>query len=217
MSHAKTYLAKEVTEMKKFVVGITGATGVIYGVRLLEVLHDLDIESHVVISEAAKQNIAIETDIAIEDVEKLATKLYHPKNMAASISSGSFKTDGMVVVPCTIKTLSGIANSYNDNLITRAADVMLKEKRRLVLVVRETPLHRGHLELMTRIADLGGILLPPVPAFYHYPKKIEDLIDHIVGKILDLMNIDHNLFQRWQGEETDDILSTRRNIFLKNA
>ncbi len=190
--------------MKKIVVGITGASGVIYGVRLLEVLRDVDIESHVVLSEAAKQNIAIETDIAIGDVENLATKLYHPKNMAASISSGSFKTDGMVVVPCTIKTLSGIANSYDDNLITRAADVMLKERRRLILVVRETPLHKGHLELMTKVADMGGIILPPVPAFYHHPKKIEDLVNHIVGKILDLMNIDHNLFQRWKGEDTDE-------------
>jgi flavin prenyltransferase len=194
--------------MKKIVVGITGATGVIYGVRLLEVLRDLDIESHVVISEAAKQNIMIETDFAVEDVENLAFKLYDAKNMAASISSGSFKTDGMVIVPCTIKTLSGLANSYNDNLITRAADVVLKERRRLVVVVRETPLHKGHLELMVRVADLGGIILPPVPAFYHYPRKIEDLIDHIVGKILDLMDIDHNLFQRWGGE-TDEITLKR--------
>jgi 4-hydroxy-3-polyprenylbenzoate decarboxylase len=190
--------------MKKIVVGITGASGVIYGVRLLEVLRDLGIESHVVLSEAAKQNIAIETHIAVKDVENMASRLYDPKNMAASISSGSFRTDGMVVVPCTIKTLSGIANSYNDNLITRAADVMLKEKRPLVLVVRETPLHKGHLELMTKVADVGGIILPPVPAFYHHPKKIEDLINHIVGKILDLMNIDHNLFQRWEGEVADE-------------
>jgi 4-hydroxy-3-polyprenylbenzoate decarboxylase len=203
--------------MKKIVVGITGASGVIYGVRLLEVLRDLDVESHVVLSEAAKQNIAIETDLAIKDVEKLASKLYHPKNMAASISSGSFKTDGMAVVPCTIKTLSGIANSYDDNLITRAADVMLKEKRRLILVVRETPLHKGHLELMTRVADLGGIILPPVPAFYHHPRKIEDLINHIVGKILDLMNIDHNLFQRWEGEDADETVSPKRKVSLKNT
>lgn len=186
--------------MKKIVVGITGTTGVIYGVRLLEVLRDLGIESHVVISEAAQQNIIIETNLAIQHVEGLASKLYHPKNMAACISSGSFKTNGMVIIPCSIKTLSGLANSYNDNLITRAADVILKEKRRLVVVVRETPLHKGHLELMSRVADLGGIILPPVPAFYHMPKKIEDLIDHIVGKILDLMDIDHHLFQRWGGE-----------------
>jgi len=190
--------------MKKIVVGITGASGVIYGVRLLQVLQDLQIESHVVISEAARRNIEIETDLEVKDVEKLASKLYHPKNMAASISSGSFKTDGMVVVPCTVKSLSGIANSYDDNLITRAADVMLKERRRLILVVRETPLHKGHLEMMTRVADLGGIILPPVPAFYHYPRKIEDLIDHIVGKILDLMSIDHNLFRRWNGEAAEE-------------
>lgn len=201
--------------MKKIVVAITGATGVIYGVRLLAVLRDLDIESHVVLSEAARQNITIETDIAIKDVENMASTVHDPKNMAASISSGSFKTDGMVIVPCTIKTLSGIANSYNDNLITRAADVMLKERRRLILVVRETPLHKGHLELMSRVADLGGIILPPVPAFYHYPKKIEDLIDHIVGKILDLMDIDHNLFQRWEGEvQEDEIRRRARAKFL---
>lgn len=191
--------------MKKIIVGITGATGVIYGVRLLEVLQDMDIESHVVMSEAAEQNIIIETDMTVKDVKKFASRLYNPKDMAASISSGSFKTDGMVIVPCTIKTLSGVANSYNDNLITRAADVMLKERRRLVLVVRETPLHKGHLELMTKVADRGGVILPPVPAFYHYPRKIEDLIDHIVGKILDLMDIDHNLFQRWEGEAANKI------------
>jgi 4-hydroxy-3-polyprenylbenzoate decarboxylase len=192
--------------MKKIIVGITGATGVIYGVRLLETLRDLDIESHVVLSESAIQNIAIETDVPVRDVEQLASRLYNPKDMAASISSGSFKTDGMVIAPCTIKTLSGIANSYNDNLITRAADVMVKEKRRLVLVVRETPLHKGHLELMTKVADRGGIILPPVPAFYHHPRKIEDLIDHIVGKILDLMDIDHNLFRRWEGQIADKTL-----------
>lgn len=192
--------------MKKIIVGITGATGVIYGVRLLEVLQKMDIESHVVISEAAKQNILIETNMAIKDVERFASRLYSPDNIAASISSGSFKTDGMVVVPCTIKTLSSIANSYNDNLITRAADVVLKERRRLILVVRETPLHKGHLSLMSTVADLGGVILPPVPAFYHYPRKIEDLIDHIVGKILDLLDINHNLFKRWESEVADTAL-----------
>lgn len=190
--------------MKKIIVGITGATGVIYGIRLLEVLRDLEIESHVVISEAAKNNVMIETGFTVQGVESLASKLYHPKDVAARISSGSFRTYGMVIVPCTIKTLSGIANSYNDNLIIRAADVVLKERRRLIVVVRETPLHKGHLELMGRVADLGGIILPPVPAFYHMPRKIEDLIDHIVGKILDLMDIDHHLFQRWEGTTTEN-------------
>ncbi len=190
--------------MKKIIVGITGATGVIYGIRMLEVLRNSDVETHVVLSEAAKQNILIETDYCIEDVEKLASRLYDSKNIAAAISSGSFKTDGMAIAPCTIKTLSGIANSYNENLITRAADVVLKERRRLVIVVRETPLHKGHLGLMARVADMGGIILPPVPAFYHNPKKIEDIIDHSVGKILDLLDIEHNLFARWTGDVTEE-------------
>jgi 4-hydroxy-3-polyprenylbenzoate decarboxylase len=195
--------------MKKIIVGITGATGVIYGIRLLEVMRDLGIESHVVISEAAKQNIIIETDFSVDEVEKFAHRLYEPKNLAASISSGSFKTDGMVIVPCTIKTLSGIANSYNDNLITRAADVVLKEKRRLILVARETPLHKGHLQLMSQAADLGAVILPPVPAFYHGPRTIQDLIDHIVGKILDLMDVEHNLYRRWNGPPSDEMTERR--------
>ena len=189
--------------MKRIVVGITGATGVIYGVRLLEVLKDLSIEAHLIFSDAAKQNISIETDLSVRHVEDLAYKVYDVKDQAAPVSSGSFKTYGMVIVPCTIKTLSGVANSYNDNLIVRAADVMLKERRRLILVVRETPLHKGHLELMSKVADLGGIILPPVPAFYHAPRNIEDLIDHTVGKILDLMDIDHSLFKRWEGIPVD--------------
>jgi 4-hydroxy-3-polyprenylbenzoate decarboxylase len=190
--------------MKKIIVGITGATGVIYGIRMLEVLRNSEVQTHVVLSEAAKQNILIETDYSVDDVEKLVYKLYDAKDIAAAISSGSFQTDGMAIVPCTIKSLSGLANSYNENLITRAADVVLKERRRLVVVVRETPLHVGHLQLMTRVAEMGAIILPPVPAFYHNPKKIEDIIDHIVGKILDLLNVDHNLFQRWTGDVTEE-------------
>ncbi|MCX5816886.1 MAG: UbiX family flavin prenyltransferase [Proteobacteria bacterium] len=189
--------------MKRIVVGITGATGVIYGVRLLEVLKDLSIEAHLIFSDAAKQNISIETDLSVRHVEDLAYKVYDVKDLAAPVSSGSFRTYGMVIVPCTMKTLSGVANSYNDNLMVRAADVMLKERRRLILVVRETPLHKGHLELMSKVADLGGIILPPVPAFYHAPRNIEDLIDHTVGKILDLMDIDHSLFKRWEGIPVD--------------
>ena len=185
--------------MKRIIVGITGATGVIYGIRLLAVLKELGVESHVMLSEAAKKNILIETSFTVKMVEELAYKVHDIKNMAASISSGSFKTDGMVIVPCTIKTLSGVAHSYNDNLIVRAADVVLKERRRLILVVRETPLHKGHLELMSRVADLGGIILPPIPAFYHAPKTIDDLINHTVGKMLDLMDIEHSLYRRWEG------------------
>lgn len=185
--------------MKRIVVGITGATGVIYGVRLLDALRDTGIETHLILSDSGKKNIRIETDFTIEDIEGLASQVHGIKNLASSISSGSFRTDGMVIVPCTIKTLSGVAHSYNDNLIVRAADVVLKERRRLILVVRETPLHKGHLELMSRVADLGGIILPPIPAFYHSPRTIDDLLDHTTGKILDLLGIDNSLFTRWKG------------------
>lgn len=184
---------------RRVIVGITGATGVIYGVRLLEVLKGLDIETHLIFSDAAKKNISIETDLSIQHIEGLAYRVHDVKDLAAPISSGSFKTYGMVIVPCTIKTLSGIAHSYNDNLMVRAADVILKEKRRLILVVRETPFHKGHLELMMKVADLGGIILPPIPAFYHAPRTIEDLINHTTGKILDLLDIEHSLFKRWDG------------------
>jgi 4-hydroxy-3-polyprenylbenzoate decarboxylase len=189
--------------VKRIVVGITGATAVIYGIRLLEVLAELNVETHLILSEQAKRNICIESDFEVNTVEKLASRVHDIKDMAASISSGSFKTDGMVIVPCTIKTLSGVAHSYNDNLIVRAADVALKERRKLVLMVRETPLHKGHLEMMGRVADLGGVILPPVPAFYNAPKTIKDIIDHTVGKILDQFDIDHHLFRRWEGVEDD--------------
>jgi 4-hydroxy-3-polyprenylbenzoate decarboxylase len=187
--------------MKRIVVGISGASGVIYGIRLLKVLKETEWETHLVISEAAKQNILLETPLTVKEVEDLADKVYDPKNQAAAISSGSYKTSGMVIVPCAIKTLSGVAHSFNENLLIRAADVTLKERRRLILVVRETPLHKGHLALMQKVADLGGIILPPVPAFYINPKSIDDLIDHTIGKILDIMEIDHNLYTRWEGEE----------------
>ena len=185
--------------MKRIIIGISGASGVIYGIRLLEVLKELAMETHLVLTEEAKTNILLETSFSVEDLEGLAYKGYDINDLAAPISSGSFKTDGMVIAPCTIKTLSGVAHSYNENLLIRAADVTLKEQRRLILVVRETPLHKGHLELMKRVADLGGVILPPVPAFYHSPRRIEDLIDHTIGKILDLMEIDHSLYKRWEG------------------
>ena len=185
--------------MKRIIVGITGASGVIYGVRVLEVLKELGMETHLVLTEAARENILIETTHTVEDVEGLAYKFHNINDLTAPISSGSFKTDGMVIVPCTIRTLSGVAHSYTENLLIRAADVTLKERRPLILVVRETPLHKGHLQLMNTVADLGGIILPPVPAFYHSPRRIEDLIDHTVGKILDLIEIDHALYKRWEG------------------
>ncbi|MBW2066460.1 MAG: UbiX family flavin prenyltransferase [Deltaproteobacteria bacterium] len=163
--------------MKRIIVGMSGASGVIYGIRLLEVLRELKQESHLVMSEAAKRNILIETDYSVEHVESIASVVHNTKDLAAPISSGSFRTEGMVIAPCAIKTLSGVAHSFDDNLLIRAADVTLKERRKLILVVRETPLHKGHLELMHRVSDLGGIILPPIPAFYIQPKTIDDLIN----------------------------------------
>ena len=182
---------------KRLIIGISGASGVIYGARLLEVLKDSDYETHLIISESGKLNFEIETEYKTEDVEAMADVVYDHKNMAGALASGSFITGGMIVVPCTIKTLSGIANSYNENLIVRSADVTLKEKRKLVLVVRETPLHKGHLRLMTMAADMGAHILPPVPSFYHQPKNIEDIIDQTIGKIFDYLGIQHDLFKRW--------------------
>jgi 4-hydroxy-3-polyprenylbenzoate decarboxylase len=188
-----------IKKVRRIIIGITGATGVIYGIRLLEALKKTKVETHLILSDAGKKNILIETDFKIKDVEGLASRVHDIEDLASSISSGSFRTEGMVIVPCTVKTLSGVAHSYNDNLIVRAADVVLKERRKLILVVRETPLHKGHLELMCKVADLGGIILPPIPAFYHSPRTIDDLLDHTVGKILDLLGIDNSLFERWKG------------------
>lgn len=187
----------------RIVVGISGSTGAIYGIRLLQVLRECkDVETHLVMSSPAKQTVALETDYKVEEVEALASHVHRYNDIAAAISSGSFKTNGMVVIPCSIKTLSGISNSYNDNLLTRAADVTLKERRRLVLVLRETPLHLGHLRLMTQAAEMGAILLPPVPAFYHRPKTIDDIVNQTVGRVLDTLDVEHpDLFKRWTGPD----------------
>ena len=184
---------------KRLVVGISGASGVIYGLEMLRVLKDLGYESHVVFTEWARKNFLLETDHPLDEVEDSATQVYDDEDLSAPISSGSFITRGMVVIPCSIKTLSGIARSYNSSLLVRAADATLKERRTLVLVVRETPLHRGHLELMLSAASLGAVILPPVPAFYHNPKTIQDLIHHTIGKVLDCFGIKHELFRRWEG------------------
>jgi flavin prenyltransferase len=184
---------------KRLITGISGASGVIYGIRLLEVLKNTDIESHLIISEAAKLTIKIETDYEVDEVLAMADFTYSNKEIAASVASGSFLTMGMVVAPCTVKTLSGIANSYNENLLIRAADVQLKEKRKLALMFRETPLHVGHLRLLTQAAELGAHIIPPIPAFYHQPKSIDDIIKHSVGKVLDYFDIEHDLFERWEG------------------
>ena len=182
---------------KRLVVGISGASGVVYGLEILRVLKELGYESHVVLTERARSNFSLETDHSVEEIEEAAGQIYDDADLAAPISSGSFITRGMVVIPCSIKSLSGIANSYDANLLTRAADVTLKERRPLVLVVRETPLHKGHLKLMLAAASQGAVILPPVPAFYHKPKTILDLIHHTVGKVLDCFHIEHQLFDRW--------------------
>ena len=184
---------------KRIIVGMSGASGIIYGIEILRLLKEKDVETHLILTESAKINIEIETDYKVNDVIELADFIYDNSNLAAPISSGSFLTYAMVVVPCTVKSLSGIANSFTENLLIRAADVILKEKRKLVLVVRETPLHKGHLKLMYRAADLGAHILPPVPSFYHQPKTIEDIIHQTIGKIFDYLEIEHNLFKRWNG------------------
>jgi len=184
----------------ELIIGITGASGVIYGIRLLQVLSAIDgINTHLIISGEAETNIKYETDWAIRDVEKLADHIYPIHNLGARISSGSFKSEGMIIAPCSIKTLSALANSYDENLLIRAGDVTLKERRKLVLLVRETPLHIGHIRNMERVTEMGGIIMPPVPAFYHRPRTIQDIIDQSVGKALDIFGIEHNLFSRWNG------------------
>jgi len=182
---------------RRIIVGITGATGVIYGIEILKELAKTDLESHLIISESGKKNIELETDYALKDIESLAHTVYSNDNLGAPTASGSFLTRGMIVAPCTIKTLSGIANSYSDNLLVRSADVTLKEKRKLVLVVRETPLHKGHLNLMGMAADMGAHILPPIPSFYNHPKTIEDIIRQTIGRVFDYFEIEHNLFNRW--------------------
>lgn len=190
---------------KRIVLGISGASGVIYGVKMLTRLREVDCETHLIISAAGKLNIKIETDYTPDEVAAMADFVYDHKNVAASLASGSFLTDGMVVAPCSIKTLSGIANAYTDNLLVRAADVTLKERRKLVLVVRETPFHKGHLRLMTQAADMGAHILPPIPSFYHKPKTLDDIIDQTIGKVFDYLGITHNLFMRWDGDRAKEI------------
>lgn len=188
--------------MKRLIVGISGASGAIYGVRLLQVLRDVaDVETHLVMSQAARQTLSLETDYSLRDVQALADVVHDARDIAASISSGSFKTTGMVILPCSIKTLSGIVNSYTDTLVTRAADVVLKERRPLVLCVRETPLHLGHLRLMTQAAELGAVIMPPVPAFYHRPQSLDEIINQTVNRVIDQFDIElpDDLFTRWQG------------------
>jgi 4-hydroxy-3-polyprenylbenzoate decarboxylase len=188
--------------MKKLIVGISGASGVIYGIRLLELLRSVaDVETHLIMSTAAATTIGLETDFTAEEVMQMADVSYRFRDIAAAVSSGSFKTWGMIVIPCSMKTLAGIANSFSDNLLLRAADVVLKDRRRLVLVPRETPLHLGHLRLMVQVTEIGAILAPPMPAFYHRPESIDDIINQTANRLLDLLEIElpTDLFTRWQG------------------
>jgi 4-hydroxy-3-polyprenylbenzoate decarboxylase len=186
--------------LKRIVVGISGASGVIYGIRTLEALKTAGaIETHLIITQGARVTLGLETSIDPVEIERLADHVHAPENLAAPLSSGSFRTEGMIVIPCSMKSLSMIAYSLNDNLLIRAADVTLKERRKLVLIPRETPLHLGHLKAMTAVAEMGGVILPPFPSFYHRPSTIEDIIDQTVGKVLDQFNIPHQLFNRWAG------------------
>ncbi|HNQ45990.1 MAG TPA: UbiX family flavin prenyltransferase [Syntrophorhabdus sp.] len=191
--------------MSKIVVGISGATGVIYGIRMLKTLFQLGVETHLVVTSSAIKNMLIETEYTMADLEPFASTIYDVDDVGAAIASGSFQIDGMVIAPCSIKTLSAVANSFNYNLLIRAADVNLKERRRVVLLVRETPLHEGHLDLMMKITRIGGVIMPPAPAFYHMPKTIDDIINQSVGKVLDLFGIDASLFKRWGSNTKEEI------------
>jgi 4-hydroxy-3-polyprenylbenzoate decarboxylase len=184
----------------RLIVAITGSSGAIYGIRLLEALRAVKkVETHLVISKGGKQTLALETGRSLKSVQALAHTVYSDQDLAAAISSGSFRTAGMIVAPCSMKTLSGIVHSYADNLVVRAADVVLKERRKLVLMPRETPLHAGHCRLMLEAAQLGAIIAPPMPAFYNEPKSVDDIVDHSVGRVLDLFELENPLVRRWQG------------------
>ena len=181
----------------RLVVGISGASGVIFGIRLLETLRLLSVESHLIMSRTAEITLAEETDFKVEEVRRMAAACYDPGNLAAAVSSGSFPTLGMVVAPCSIRSMSEIASGVTSSLLTRAADVTLKERRRLVLMVRETPLHLGHLRTMTALAEMGAVIAPPVPAFYARPRSLEEMVDQTVGRVLDLFGLDSGRVRRW--------------------
>jgi 4-hydroxy-3-polyprenylbenzoate decarboxylase len=185
--------------MRRLIVGLTGSTGAIFGIRLLEALKHSEIESHLIISKWAQRTIEHETPYTVEQVRALATVVHSQGDMGASISSGSFLTEGMVVIPCSMRTLAGIANGYGEHLVHRAADVILKERRRLVLVARETPLSQVHLENMLKLSRMGVVMLPPMPAFYNHPKTVDDVIDHIVARVLDQFGIAAPFAKRWDG------------------
>jgi 4-hydroxy-3-polyprenylbenzoate decarboxylase len=186
------------SDRPRFVVGISGASGVIYGIRVLQLLRELDVETHLVMSKSAQVTLAYESDLSVAEVRELADVNYSNTDIGASISSGSFKVQGMIVAPCSIKTMSEIATGVTSSLLARTADVMLKERRRLVLMLRETPLHLGHLRSMSAVTEAGAIIYPPVPAFYARPKTIEEMVDHTVGRALDLFGFDTRTVKRWE-------------------
>jgi 4-hydroxy-3-polyprenylbenzoate decarboxylase len=188
---------------RRLIIGISGASGIVYGVRILQVLQHSDIETHLVMSDSARMTLATELDMSLKEVEALASEVHSAKNIGATISSGSFKTMGMVVAPCSIKSLSEIAYGMTSGLLSRAADVVLKERRRLVLLIRETPLHSGHLRTMLQASENGAILMPPVPALYARPQSIDDMVNHTVGRCLDLFDIETDLVKRWSGMGQD--------------
>jgi flavin prenyltransferase len=186
--------------VKRIVVGLSGASGAIYGIRFLELLRGLPgVEAHLVVSDPAKRTIVEETDWTVKNVEALAAQRYDNKDIGAAIASGSFKTDGMVIVPCSVTSAASVAHCLADTLMTRAADVTLKEGRPLVLVVRETPLHLGHLRTLTALAEMGAVIMPPMPAFYNRPKQIEDIVDHTLARVLDRLGLPQDLVSEWQG------------------
>jgi 4-hydroxy-3-polyprenylbenzoate decarboxylase len=186
--------------MKRVVVALTGASGAIYGIRFLEVLRAApDVESHLIISEAGRRTIVEETDWTVRDVEALASRVYRNRDIGAALASGSFRTSGMAIVPCSIKTAAAVAHCLADSLVARAADVTLKEGRPLVMVVRETPLHLGHLRVLTALAEMGAVILPPMPAFYQRPKQIDDLVLHTLGRVLDRLGLPQTLVPEWEG------------------
>ena len=193
-------MAETPTRPRRMVVGISGASGSIYGVRLLRALRAAgEVEIHLIVSASAKRTLVEETDFSVKDVEAMAHVVYYNRDTGAALASGSFKTAGMVIAPCSVKTVSALANCYADTLIARAGDVTLKEGRPLVVVVRETPLHAGHLRQMLALAEMGGVILPPVPAFYQHPRTIDDIVDHTVARVLDRLGVAHSLIPEWTG------------------
>jgi 4-hydroxy-3-polyprenylbenzoate decarboxylase len=197
-----------VSQNQRLIVGITGASGVRYGVRLLELLRELPVESHLVLSRAAEMTLAYETDLKLAEVKALADVVYPVADVGAAISSGSFQTLGMVIAPCSVRSMSEIATGVTSNLLTRAADVVLKERRRLVLMLRETPLHSGHLRSMLALSEMGAIIAPPVPGFYARPESLEDMVDHTLGRVLDLFGLDAGTVKRW-GEDSGKVRPIR--------